>query len=221
MRLRVGGARRALVIAPHADDETIGAFALIRPLRRPGARVRVLVVTDGAASHPASTRWPRARLVAERRRETRHGMRALGVASGDVACLGMPDGGLETAEAPHRPIARAIRLFRGFDLLVGPSMRDDHPDHRVVAQAIAAAAPGIRRLAYLVWPDRAARRSTPVCGFPVEVALAKRAAIRRYRAQTGVITDDPQGFTISRATLPVSRARSNYTRHRHGKADHA
>ncbi|WP_443029636.1 PIG-L deacetylase family protein, partial [Sphingomonas sp. TX0522] len=37
------------MIAPHPDDEVIGAAGLIARLRRHGARVRVAVVTDGAA----------------------------------------------------------------------------------------------------------------------------------------------------------------------------
>ena len=42
-RLRLGRARSALVVAPHADDEAIGAWGLIAALQRRRCRVGVLV----------------------------------------------------------------------------------------------------------------------------------------------------------------------------------
>jgi len=187
-----------LVVAPHSDDETIGAYGLIRLQRLRGARVRVLVVTDGAASHPGSVRWPKRRLTAERRRETRRAMQRIGVTAAQVTFLGLPDGAL-TAAAPSalRRIGRAVRRMAGLKLLVAPSGDDAHPDHRAVALEVArAGTAGCRRLSYLVWP-------TPRHGGALRAlalgpaALAKRTAIRRYRTQTGAITDDPSGFTIA------------------------
>ena len=69
MKLGLGTPRCVLVIAPHPDDETIGAFALMARLRRRGVAVRILVVTDGGASHLASPTWPRRRLIRERQHE--------------------------------------------------------------------------------------------------------------------------------------------------------
>ncbi|WP_312082777.1 PIG-L family deacetylase, partial [Brevundimonas sp.] len=42
---------RWLVIAPHADDETLGAGALIRQAAETGRLAGVVVLTDGAGSH--------------------------------------------------------------------------------------------------------------------------------------------------------------------------
>jgi LmbE family N-acetylglucosaminyl deacetylase len=192
-RLSLGTVRRALVVAPHPDDEAIGAWGAIRHLRRRGAAVRVVVVADGAASHPNSVRWPKRRLVAERRRETLRAMRGIGVAARDCRFLGLPDGGLPLH--PPRAITRAVAAARA-DLILLPSAEDDHPDHRAVAGAAhRACTPGARRLTYLVWP--VGRRTRGAVRLPLDNPLAKRAAIARYRTQTGLIGDDPHGFAIA------------------------
>lgn len=204
MRLRLGSPREAMVVAPHPDDEAIGAGKLIRALRRRGARVGILVVSDGAASHAGSRQWPRARLVAERRRETRRGMRRLGIPAGDILFLGMPDGALPTVENRClRAIRRAIARRPGLDLLVGPSAGDAHPDHRLVAAALSAAPCRARRIAYRVWPpSRAAGLRLSL--IPANaVSIGKRSLIRCYRTQCGAVRDDPVGFSIARHELDV------------------
>lgn len=209
--LSLAGVRSALVVAPHPDDETIGAFGLIHRLRQRATRVRVVVVTDGAGSHPNSARWPRHRLVAARRRETLAAMRAIGVDARDVAFLGLPDGRLETMGAAGALIRRAVSHIRVLDLLVLPAGDDDHPDHRAVSAALRRS--GVRQLQYLVWPNRQAPARPASHGLRLgHISAAKRGAIRRYRSQMGAITDDPAGFAISRAELagfsrPVERYR--------------
>lgn len=194
MRLRLGRPRSVLVVAPHPDDETIGAFGLIRAARAAGARVRVLVVSDGAGSHRRSVRWPRRRLVAERRRETRRAMRRLGVHAGEIVFLGLPDGALADRAAS---VLLPRHLTRGVRLLVGPSVGDAHPDHVAVARAIRASRVSARRLAYHVWP--AGHRPCAfrnALSFPAGAA-GKRSAIRCHRTQMGMIRDDPAGFALS------------------------
>ena len=197
--LSLSRVRSALIVAPHPDDETIGAYGLIRALKARRARVHVLVVTDGAGSHPASNRWPRRRLIAERQRESLAALWRIGVTARDVTFLGLPDGGLERSVLTHRMLRRTSAR-QSYDLLVIPAADDDHPDHRAVAAAFRRTA--ARRLHYLVWPNR----QTPSHGASHYLPLgqrvaAKRGAIQRYRTQMGAITDDPGGFTISRDEL--------------------
>lgn len=206
--------RSALIVAPHPDDEAIGAFGLISRLRWRGARVRVLIATDGAGSHPNSLRWSRARLVAQRRRETRAVLARIGVAARDVRFLGLPDGGMTAGGTMVRAtLARALAQGRGHDLLVIPAQDDDHPDHRIVA-AVAAECPAVRRLEYLVWPNRQTRARPATHRLALGPSgAAKRGAILRYYSQFGMIDDDPTGFTISRGELaafahPVERYRA-------------
>lgn len=202
MRLRLGTPRAALVIAPHPDDEVIGAGKLIRVLRRRGARVAVVVVSDGAASHPGSRRWPRARLVAERQRETRRALRRLGVTAREIVFLGLPDGALSQVPGDcRRAVRREIARRRPLDLLVGPADDDHHPDHRAVAAAMAGSGTAARRLAYRIWPAWRERRGRSL-RLPVGAAtVGKRQLIRCYRTQCGAIGDDPGGFSIARHEL--------------------
>lgn len=192
-----------MVVAPHPDDEAIGAYGWIERLRRRGVAVRILVVTDGAASHPSSRRCPPARLIRERQRETRREMRRIGVAADRISFLGLPDGGL-SAMAPlaRRRIAAMVRRVRGPLTLLGPAPGDDHPDHRIVADALTQCRKaGLRCLSYPVWP---AGRTLPhgiAAPLGAQARLAKRLAIRRYRTQAGRITDDPAGFAMTRAQI--------------------
>lgn len=202
VRLRIGGPRRLLVIAPHPDDEAIGAHALMSRLRRHGVSVRVVVVTDGAASHPNSLRWPRRRLVAERQRESRRAMRRIGVAAGAVTFLDLPDGRLHTrTAAARRGLSRALGHV-GSALIAAPAASDDHPDHRTVAACVAALhRPNLRRLAYPVWPAGQQPAGARCLFLTTQERLAKRQAVRSYRTQAGRIMDDPAGFAMTRRQI--------------------
>ncbi|MBW6526371.1 PIG-L family deacetylase [Sphingomonas sp. RHCKR7] len=201
MRAHVGRPRALLVVAPHPDDEAIAAHALITRLARRGTRVAILVVSDGAASHPGSRTWPRDRLVHERRRETRRAMRRLGVAAGAVTFLDLPDGRLaERAASVRRGVRRAARALPAPLLALAPSDDDAHPDHRVVAAA-ACRAPGVRWWRYPVWPAGQRLRGARSLPLSAQERLAKRHAIRGYRTQAGRITDDPTGFAMTRGQI--------------------
>lgn len=201
MRLRLGRPRTALIVAPHPDDEAIGAFGLIRRLQAMGTAVRLIVVTDGAASHPASTRWPRDRLVRERRHETVRAMRRLGVCRGAISFLGLPDGALP--DAPDACRDGLVRVLRhGADLIVGPAGDDDHGDHRCVADALQRIRlPGARRLAYQVWPVRTHAARSRVLHLDQRAGLAKRRTVAGYCTQTGRIDDDAGGFALDHRQL--------------------
>ena len=44
--------RRLVVVAPHPDDEVLGAGGLLQYMGRVGVEMVVVAVTDGEASHP-------------------------------------------------------------------------------------------------------------------------------------------------------------------------
>tara|TARA_B100002049_G_scaffold1702_1_gene1264 strand:- start:422 stop:1090 length:669 start_codon:yes stop_codon:yes gene_type:complete len=207
---------RAHVVAPHPDDEAIGAFGLIVALRRRGVIVDVTLVTDGGASHPNSRAWPRARLTAARYAETCRVMSRAGIRRQDLRFLGYADGALGFAGArAEAQLARDLARRPRPDLIVTPSLNDNHADHRAVARAVVRAWPGsIRRLSYLVWPREVPHRPRPR-GRQIRLPLGcrsamKRAALRLYRTQTGDVDDDPDGFLLDRDLLvrfgrPVER----------------
>ena len=70
---------RALVIAPHPDDEVLTVGGLLAQLARIGTPEQVVAVTDGTTSHPGSSVWPAERLAVERAHESREALRCLGI----------------------------------------------------------------------------------------------------------------------------------------------
>ena len=61
---------RAVIVAPHPDDEILGSGGLLQHLLALGRPLLLVSVTDGTASHPGSQRWPVSRLTTERPRES-------------------------------------------------------------------------------------------------------------------------------------------------------
>ncbi|WP_442680918.1 PIG-L deacetylase family protein [Sphingomonas sp. ASY06-1R] len=196
--------RRLLVVAPHPDDEAIAAWALIRHMTARGRHIDVIVVSDGGASHPESRNWPRPRLIAERRRETRRAMRRLGICPDRICFLGLPDGALSDDKKKLRSqLGRAILNKPAPQLIIGPMPDDAHADHRAVAATLAALPRRGERLAgYRVWPEGAGRTLSGLVVplSPDEIGM-KRAAVRRYRTQAGLITDADAGFAMTHRHL--------------------
>lgn len=197
--------RPLLVLAPHPDDESLGCGALLtKGFARPGAHV--VVLTDGAASHPGSQAVSPSQLAAIRRGETEDAVGHLGGSARDITFLAAPDSGLE---ASAEMVARVLdlALTGGYGLLAAPSPLDPHCDHEAAAAigaAVARRVPGLRVVFYPVWsrwhgggrapvpPGTVARR------LPVGTrAVAKARAIAAHRSQAGlVVPDDPAGFEM-------------------------
>lgn len=71
---------RAIIVAPHPDDEVLACGGLLQLLQAQGTRTVLLAVTDGDASHPGSPLLPPATLARLRPQETEAALRALGLA---------------------------------------------------------------------------------------------------------------------------------------------
>lgn len=106
----IGHGERLLVIAPHPDDETIGAGGLIQKVIAKGGSVRVVLMTAGdgyveAVMRETGELKPRpAEYIAygERRlREARAAMRQLDHDRIRLQLLGFPDGGLDGLLRAH------------------------------------------------------------------------------------------------------------------------
>lgn len=187
--------RRLIIVAPHSDDETFGCGLLIADAVRRGVAVAVVVLTDGAASHPSSQAWPAARLAALRRGETRRALARLGARRAVVRFLPWRDGRLD-ADGSALALRRVLVGLRAGTVLVS-SPADHHPDHGAAYRLTAAAVRGTATwlATYAVW-SRLAVTSAPRAR---DHRLgAKRRAAMAYRSQTGpYIADDPAGFTFA------------------------
>jgi len=145
--LEVPDVARAIVIAPHPDDEVLAVGGLLRHLHRRGIELVVVAVTDGEGSHPAE---PAAAVARTRREEATAAYLALGI---DPTCqtLGIADGAVADDEGV---LATALGALTGpGDLVVAPWQHDGHPDHDAVGRAASTvvARTGALLLAYPVW----------------------------------------------------------------------
>lgn len=148
--LRHGRPRRLVVVAPHPDDEILGAGGLLQHMDHIGVETLVLAVTDGEASHPRARAlgWD---LAAARSIETQVALDRLGCGSAGVQRLRLADGAV--AEEVQYLTDVLSRLLRPDDLCLSPWRSDGHPDHNASGHAAAAAArlTNTPVLEYLVW----------------------------------------------------------------------
>src|SRR5436190_10069011 len=111
---------RLLVVAPHPDDESLGAGSAIQRVRALGGNVHVVYLTDGdgypegvqVEGHVESPAASDYRGYGRRRRgEARAALRTLGLPNDAHTFLSFPDGGLclltRTYWSEHRPAYRS------------------------------------------------------------------------------------------------------------------
>lgn len=200
----------ALVIAPHPDDESLGCGGFIAEAVRQGRPPVVVIVTDGAGSHPASKAWPRERLVARRQQEAREAVAELGLAQDRIVFLGLPDTAAPTEGVDFEKAVDALKtLAERFDCdtVLAPWRHDPHGDHEAawfMACALTHRYPARRLLAYPVWgltlpPEQEIEERLPH-GWRLDMRqhmAAKHRAVAAHVSQRGLlIDDDPDGFIL-------------------------
>ena len=214
------GSGTCLILAPHPDDESLGCGGLIAACVGAGRAPLVVVLTDGAGSHPNSRAYPPDRLRAVRAREVREATACLGLPRQRLVLLGEPDGA-----APHAGsgfdnvvsrLAALISQEPACTAILATWRHDPHCDHQAASLAAAAVAgiAGIRHVAYPVWgwtlPADTPIQQAPEAGFRLDIGAflaAKRAAIQAHQSQYGgMINDDPTGFRLPQNLLSVFEA---------------
>lgn len=179
-----------LVVAPHPNDEILGAGGLLTLL----GNGELVAVTDGSA-HPATAGSPPAELIARRRAETSCALRRLGLPGIRIHALRQQDGAIdETALTAYL----SSLLFPG-RWCVSTWRGDGDPDHEAAGRAAqaACAATGGRLIEYPIWTWHWARPGTDeppgphtppwhrahLLHLPPPVRGAKAAAIRALESQ--------------------------------------
>jgi LmbE family N-acetylglucosaminyl deacetylase len=210
----------AVIVAPHADDETLGCGSLIARAAADGREVRIIFVSDSVGSHPNSRAYPPDRLRALRESEALAAALELGLCPSHIAFLQLPDrhvpcDGAEASRAAD-VIAERARQVRAAALFV-TWRHDPHCDHRA-SYAIARMAQrrydDLRLFEYSIWghalpDDYEAREEVRGWRFDGAAQRArKRAAMACHQSQmAGLIDDDPSGFRLD--LLHVSRLLEN------------
>lgn len=210
------GPKAILIIAPHPDDESLGCGGLIRAARDRGVPVCIVILSDGTGSHPGSSAYPADRLRALRESEALTAASLLGVASGDVHFLRLPDRFVPSEGAAAEPVVgRLAELVRSSesDFVAVTWGEDPHCDHKAAASLAQAACThtSARLFCYPIWgrtlPADADVKALPGKGFRLDIRnerTAKREAVAAHRSQTtDLITDDPNGFTLTPELLSL------------------
>ena len=209
-----------VVVAAHPDDESLGAGGLIASAAAQGWRVRVIVATDGDASHPLSPTHSARRLAQIRRDEVGAAVAQLDPTA-RVTLLALPDGRLtqcrreltdaisvqlgEVADAPPGTGGAADARARNRVLLVTPWTADRHPDHEVCARAGGdaigrlAQGPRIEHWQYPIWLWHWAVPAAVEVPWPAMGVLeldpgarrAKRRAVACHASQHEPLSDHP------------------------------
>ncbi|MBK9705044.1 MAG: PIG-L family deacetylase [Betaproteobacteria bacterium] len=143
----------ALVFAPHPDDEILGCGGTILLKVQASTRVKVIVMTDGRASHRGLIAEDE--LVRMRRAEAQDAARRLGLTDADYVFLGFEDHRLhEYRDAARERIVQIIGQFKPDEIYL-PHRNDGLGDHvetnHIVRRAVASVGKPVTLLEYPVW----------------------------------------------------------------------
>lgn len=207
-------AKPMIVIAPHPDDETLGAGGLIAEHRRRGLPVIGIAVTDGEAAYSGEEN-----LATIRRNEQEKAFAVLGVEPSRVIRLKIPDRYVSDYE--DRLFEFLKTVVDEETILVAPWSHDPHSDHEAcgrVAERICADR-GAVLVSYFFWawhwcsPEEVRRR--PLCRFELDFPLqqAKQAALAEYHSQLVRAKGDP--ILPPHLLLPAKRSFETFIVHEH------
>ncbi len=195
-----------LVVAPHADDETLGCGGLLALRSARGDAIQVVFISDSAGS--AEDR-PQPGLAARRRAEALAALEVLGVPASQAHFLDAPDGKLNRLTAPEADrvdidLASLLQRLKPGEIFV-PYLGGGSSEHDATVQlartALARSGVPARVWEYPVWAWWDARRlvrqlSRPQENFCLELGpmrARKRQALACHRSQLEIAA--PAGGT--------------------------
>ena len=186
------------ILAPHPDDEVLGAAGLMVWAAQHEVPVTIVAITDGEASHGPSSPEQHAGLVETRSGERERALGRLGVRPAAIARLGFPDGDVDTHADQ---LAQALaELVPPGATVVAPAPSDTHPDHGATWRASChAAQPDQTLLGMAIWTRVCIAR--PPTG--AHVLLLDPVTLRRKREAVSCFASQTQPFTGRSVTGPV------------------
>lgn len=130
---------RAVIVAPHPDDEILGFGGLMQHLAHLGRAMKLISVTDGSASHPGSREWSVDRLSVIRPQESAEAVKRLDVPLQSLQWVrgGFADSAVATQEV--QLVTYLERYLRPTDVVFCTWRHDGHADHEAVGRACAVA----------------------------------------------------------------------------------
>ena len=200
-----------LVLAPHPDDETLGAGGLVAKLCSHGVPVTVVAVTDGESAYADTPD-----LGAVRVREQTDALCRLGVPTAMVHRLKLPDRHVSTCEEELATLLLAL-IEPGMHV-VAPWQHDFHPDHEATGRAAVKAAQikGVPLTSYLFWtwhrgkPEMLEGLSVQKLCLTDEELRRKLHALEAHASQ--FLHSDEEPILSPELLLPAHRAYEVYIR---------
>lgn len=204
-----------VIVAPHADDESLGCGGLISLLRKNNQTVYIILLSDGTLSHQNSQLFPAKKLMKLREKELLEAAKILEVPVENILFCRYRDRQVPGSTSPDfatatQRIKEILETLQPQSIFV-PWRRDPHPDHRAAFELVKAAVEKNRNIyEYPIWlkelgkeEDLPAEKEMITYRLDIQSVLdQKHAAIAAHLSQTtNLISDDPDGFRISREML--------------------
>lgn len=211
----VTGFGTTIIVAPHADDESLGCGGVIALLRKYGQEVYIVLLSDGTLSHPNSKEYPAEKLRDLREQELMDATAKLGVSSEKIIFCrykdrSVPSRDTESFSDSVNKLSKMIEILKPQSIFV-PWRRDPHPDHRAAFQLIDAVDTANAKIyEYPIWLEELGENEdvpTSEESMPFRLNIStvvdqKKDAIAQHRSQiTDLINDDPEGFRLSQEML--------------------
>jgi LmbE family N-acetylglucosaminyl deacetylase len=213
---------RVLIVAPHPDDESLGAGGLLQRLFAQKIPVRILFATNGENNAWAQRYWDKRLLIGpeervrwgKRRRE--EALSAISALGGKHACakfMNLPDQGLTRLLMLADPdlsvrLADEIQEWEPTVAII-PTMHDAHPDHSALSVAFSLALDSIGGSLTRIWEYLVHKPQVQLAQEPVKLLLSleemerKRRAILCHETQVALSRRRFTGFaTITEAYFP-------------------
>jgi len=167
-----------LVVAPHPDDDVIGAGGTMALLAQAGKQVFSVYVTDGSSFPGSALRGTTEQRVALRQREALAALKVV-KAKGGIFLKG-------SSRAVEHALRDVLRFFMPESICV-PVPFDTHPTHHAVLQITLRALRSMRNYfpelwGYAVWGGIFSTRGFKIVDISAVVEL-KRKAIRMHKSQ--------------------------------------
>lgn len=129
-------AKRAVIIAPHPDDEAIGCGGMIQALVKQGTPPHVIILTGGEGSHRGCCDITSEDLIAGRHGLTLKAAETMGLPMANVHCLQYPDGGVALEHPETERLAALLKELKP-DAVFVPHRGEGWSDHVRVATIVA------------------------------------------------------------------------------------
>lgn len=204
---------RAVIVAPHSDDELFGAGGLMMQLDRLGREMLIVTVTDGPSARSSANRWRSAPPASEPPLESRRSLSALGLDHVPSVRVGLAHGSIGVNAI--KLIEALCRQLRPTDVVLTTWRFDGLPDHEATGRACAACAlnVGAKLVEMPIWSWHWAEPGDPrlpwprACRLPLpfEVEQGKRRAAEAF-ADFGDADLTQTTSSAKAACLPPSAA---------------